>query len=71
MQLQVIIYFDNFEGLEIIPFKGNKQQRKLKGQSRMDNPRKLAALEYKKYKHNTICVGHHYVQTTTNNVSKT
>jgi hypothetical protein len=23
-----------------------------------------------KQKHNTICVGHHYVQTSTNNVSK-
>ena len=39
----------------------NKRQRIPKGQSKMENPEKLA----------TICVGHHYTQTNTNNVNKT
>ena len=41
----------------------------------MDNPEKLATNgtqdEDKQVKHNTICVGHHYTQTNTNNVNKT
>jgi len=42
----------------------------------MDNPEKLATQgtqdEEKQNKtHNTICVGHHYTQTNTNNVNKT
>jgi len=41
----------------------------------MDNPEKLAKLgaqdEHKQTKNNsTLCVGHHYTQTNTNNVSK-
>jgi len=48
------------------------------GQSQMDNAVKLATHvqgtqnEYKQNKkRNTICVGHHYTQTCTNNVNKT
>ena len=41
----------------------------------MDNSEKLATwytrLRKIKQKHNTICVGHHYPQTDTNNVNKT
>jgi hypothetical protein len=38
----------------------------------MDNPEKLATRRRKtKQKHSTICVGHHYAQTITNNVNKT
>ena len=37
----------------------------------MDNPGKLANRGKIKQKHNTICVGHHYIQTNTNNVNKT
>jgi hypothetical protein len=38
----------------------------------MDNPEKLATRRRKtKQKHNTICVGHHYTHTNTNNVNKT
>jgi hypothetical protein len=39
----------------------------------MDNPKKLATTRRRKTKqeHNTICVGHHYVQTNKNNVNKT
>jgi hypothetical protein len=42
----------------------------------MDNPEKLATYgitrrRKTKQKHNTICVGHHYVQTNRNNVNKT
>ena len=41
----------------------------------MGNPEKLATqgtqhTEKAKQKHNTICVGHHYTQTSTNNVYK-
>jgi hypothetical protein len=40
----------------------------------MDNPEKLETLgtqDEDKKKHNTICAGHHYTQTSTNNVNKT
>jgi len=42
----------------------------------MGNPEKLATLgiqddDKQNKKHNTICVGHHYTQTNTNNVNKT
>jgi hypothetical protein len=42
----------------------------------MDNPEKLASLgtqdeDKQDKKQNTICVGHHYTQTNTNNVNKT
>jgi len=42
----------------------------------MDNPEKLDRKGYSRRgqtnrKHNTICVGHHYTQTNTNNVNKT
>jgi hypothetical protein len=42
----------------------------------MNNPEKTGTIEYTrrrqtKQKHNTICVGHHYVQANTNNVNKT
>ena len=41
----------------------------------MDNPEKMATQgtqdKDKKKKHNTICVGHHYTQTNTNNINKT
>jgi hypothetical protein len=39
-----------------------------------DNPEKLATYdtqEETKQKHNTICIGHHFMQTNTNNVNKT
>ena len=36
----------------------------------MDNPEKLTRRRETKQKHNTICVGHHYTQATTNNVNK-
>ena len=50
------------------------------GQSRIDNPEKLATLGTKdtrqrqtnlKTQLNTICVGHHFTQTNTNSVNKT
>jgi hypothetical protein len=42
------------------------------GQSKMDNPEKLATYTRQtKQKLNMICVGHHYMQTNTNNVNKT
>ena len=52
-----------------------KSQRIPKGQSKMDNPEKLATYgtqdeEKQSKKHNTICVGHHYTQIHTNNVNK-
>jgi hypothetical protein len=34
----------------------------------MDNPEKLTTQVTQK--HNTICVGHHYMQTNTNNIKK-
>ena len=38
----------------------------------MDNPDKLETYGKKsKTKNNTICVGHHYTQTNTNNIKKT
>jgi len=38
----------------------------------MDNPEQLATRRRKtKQKHNTIYVGHHYIQTNTKNVNKT
>jgi len=45
------------------------------GQTKMDNPEKLATHvtqdeEKQNKKHNTICGGHHYTQTNTNNVRK-
>jgi hypothetical protein len=39
-----------------------------KGQSRETGNTRLRKT---KQKHNTICVGHHYMQTNTNNVNKT
>ena len=54
----------------------NKRLRIPKGQSNMDNPEKTGNIGHTrqrktKQKHNTIHVGHHYVQTNTNNVNKT
>ena len=62
----------------------NKCYRIPKGQSKMDNPWKLAIYtnvwytrqrktkqNKTKQKHNTICVGNHYTQTNKNNVNKT
>jgi len=54
----------------------NKRKRIPKGQSKMDNPEKLAQYgtqdeEKQNKKQNTICVGHHSTQTNTNNVNKT
>ena len=54
----------------------HKRQRKPKGQSRMDNPEKLETLDTQDEdkqikKHKRICAGHHYSQTSTNNVNKT
>ena len=52
----------------------NKCQRIPKGQSKMDNPEKLATQgtqDEEKQKHSTICVGHQYTQTNTNKVNKT
>jgi hypothetical protein len=44
----------------------------LKGQSKMDNPEKLAKYGTQdEDKQNTICVTHHYAQTTSNNVNTT
>jgi hypothetical protein len=47
-----------------------------KGKSKMDTPEKLATLgtqneDKQNKKHYTICVGHHYTKTNTNNVNKT
>ena len=56
-------------------FHCNKGQRILKGQSKIDNTEKLAAQaaqdEEKQNNYTTLCVGHHYAQTNSNNVSKT
>ena len=43
----------------------NKRQTIPKGQSKLDNPEKLTTQGTHAEKHNTICVGHHYTQTTT------
>ena len=44
----------------------------MKGQSKMNNPEKLATQAHNtKEKHSTICVGHYLMQTNTNNVTKT
>jgi hypothetical protein len=42
-----------------------------KGQSKVDNSEKLATqrTQYED-KHNTICVGHRFMETNTNNVNK-
>ena len=39
----------------------------------MDNPEKLATQDEDKQnkKHNKLCVGHHYLQASTNNINKT
>ena len=38
----------------------------------MDNSERLATQgTHFEEKHNTICVGHHYIQTNTNNINKT
>ena len=52
--------------LEITPkLMSNKRQRIPKVQSKMDDPNKLATQGTQdEEKHNTICVGHHYPQTT-------
>ena len=50
----------------------NKRERIPKGQSKTNNPEKLATRRRKtKQKHNRICVVHHYPQRNTNNVNKT
>ena len=50
----------------------NKRQRIEKSQSKMDNLEKLATQgSQDEHKHDTICIGHHYLQTNTNNVNKT
>ena len=41
-----------------------------RGNKKKDNPEKLATPDEDKQKHNTICVGHHFTQTNTNNVNK-
>ena len=47
-------------------------KRILKGQSKKNNPEKLATRQRKtKQKHNTICVGYHCTQANTNNANKT
>ena len=47
----------------------NKRQRIPEGQTKMDNLEKLATqCTQDEEKHNTICVGHHYMQT---NIKKT
>ena len=54
---------------------GLVSKRIAKEQSKRNNPEKLATQgtqeEEKQSKHNTICVGHHDTQTSTNKVSKT
>jgi len=42
----------------------------------MENPEKLTTLgtqdkDKQNKKHNTLCVGHHYMQTNSNNINKT
>jgi len=54
----------------------NSPNKILKGQSKMDNPEKLATYgtqirRISKQKHNTTCVRYHYTQTNTNNENKT
>ena len=54
----------------------NNRQRIPKGQSKIDNPEKLATQgtqdeEKQNKKHNKIYVGHHYIQANTNNVETT
>ena len=52
--------------LEMTPkLMSNKRQRIPKVQSKMDDPNKLATQGTQdEDKYNTICVGHHYTQTT-------
>ena len=60
------LFFDKDVTVEI-----NVWEYQKKGQSTMDNPYKLATRRRKtKQKQNTICVGHHYSQANTNNVTK-
>ena len=47
------------------------KQRIQKGQSKMDNPEKVATRRRRANKrHITICVGHHYSQTNINDINK-
>ena len=50
-----------------------KCQRIPMGQSKKDNPERLATqgTQDKEKQKNTICVGHHYAQKHTNNINKT
>ena len=54
---------------------GHTRQTKTKqNTTQYDNPEKLATQgtqDKQKTKHNTICVGHRYAETNTNNVNKT
>ena len=55
--------------------KVNKRQGIPKGQTKIDKPKKPDNIGYTrrrktKQEHNTICVGHHYAQTNTNNINK-
>ena len=60
------------QGFLVIRFKSSlldKRQRIQKGESKMDNPEKLATQTKKnKQKHNIICVGNNYAQANTNNL---
>jgi hypothetical protein len=42
-----------------------------RGNQKKTIPRNWSTQDEDKHKHNTICVGHHYIQTNTNNVNKT
>ena len=59
-----------------LPHLQNKRKRIPKWRATIENLEKLTTKgtqseDNRKQKHNSICVGHHYVQKNTNNVNKT
>jgi len=67
--LGLILYLDYNDSMDYF----SKRWRTPKWQSKMDTPEKLTTTRQRKtkQKYNTICVGHHYTQTNTNNVNNT
>ena len=60
VNLKIYIKVLDFEK-DILLHSVDKHVRQQKGQCKMDNTEKLATYETNKSKHNTLCVGHHYL----------
>ena len=63
-------YFPTEIYIQLHKIAANKRQRIPKRQSKCDQSRETGNIGYTRQRHNTICVGHHNMQTNTNNVSK-